>query len=188
MKAERRIAALVAAGLLAFTSSALAQPYLALDFSDARADLRGTSGSGSASAFTAGYRFGEHLALEASYLDTDVRSDPSVQGANSTMQFWKSRGPGIAAVGMFPVAGSFSLIGKAGAYRLKTSTRELVTGAGGTLSDSTVTSSAWRSTLGIGAQFNVAENVSLRAMLEHVDGKGELDSLRLFTLGAVVGF
>lgn len=178
---------LLAALALAFAGSAHAQGYAGLGFSTAASDLRGASADGSASEFVLGYRLTKHFAAELSYLDGDGRTDLIPQGSTSSMLFWKSRGPGIAAVGILPV-GAFSLVGKVGAYRLKTSLRELVTGPGGTLSDTTTTASDWQSTFGFGAQYALTDGVSLRAMLERIDSKGDLDAVTLYSAGIELRF
>lgn len=173
---------ILAVVLFSLAAVVQAQPYVAADFGHAEAGLRGQDASGSSSTFAAGYRFTPHLAGELSYLDSDGRTD-----VRATTLFWKSRGYGLAAIGSLPV-GRWSLLGKVGAYRLKTSTRELVTLGGVTVRDDTVTRSHWSPSVAVGAQFNIAENVSMRAMVERVDGKGELDRLRIVTLAAVVVF
>jgi hypothetical protein len=172
---ERRIAALLTAGSLAFAGNVSAQPYLTLGITQAEAKLDGTaSRESSRPTVGAGYRFTEHLALEASYLRLGNH------GA------WTAKGAGLAAVGTLPM-GRWSLLGKVGIYSLE-SERTVAASGGPSIGTTTSEGLGNRAVLGIGAGYSLSERLQVRAMLEQVDGKGELDSLRLFTLGAVVGF
>lgn len=173
---------LITAVLFVLAWPAFAQPYIAANFGYSTTDLRRHDAVGSSSTFAAGYAFTPHLVGELSYLDSNGRTD-----VRETTLFWKSRGYGIAVIGTLPM-GRWSMLGKIGTYRLKTSVRELVTNSIGTVLDETVTRSHWSPSIGVGAQFGIADNVSVRAIFERVDGNGELNSLLLLTVGAMLHF
>lgn len=110
-------AKLILAALLAIAAGdAHAQAYVHLGPAQAKVETStGISDTETKPYAAAGYRFTEHLALEASYLVTGA-----VRGSSSGIsRTWQASGPGIAAIGTLPIAGGVSLVGKIAVYSLK---------------------------------------------------------------------
>jgi len=168
---------LLATIILALAAPAAAQPYLYLAPSASTVQAAGISDSSSAPYIAAGWQFGA-VALEASHVDTG-----SASGASRT---WSASGPGLAVLGTVPIGAKFSLLGKLGAYWLNSERMDV----GPPRTSATVTRAELgaRPAIGIGVLYARHPRLQLRAMLEQVDGTGELERLRLVTVGAVVVF
>ena len=105
-----------------------------------------------------GYHFSPMLAVEAGYLmlgdSTISYTNASLTSKNSALQ--------IAAVGTFAVAPTFDLIGKLG---MSMNSNKLTgTGAASIVNSSTSSTALM---FGIGAQYNVNQQVSIRAQYEN---------------------
>lgn len=164
---------------LAASAAAGAQPYVFAGFSHTKATTRtvpDTSGTDySTMQLGAGYRFNKYLGAEVSYLglghyDTAVNS-------------WTASGFGAAAVGTAPLIGNWSLIGKAGFYRLDTELAVCCTTV-------TKTRLGSRPTYALGVQYQFTPEVQLQGLFQQIGGKTgtDLDNIRMLTLGASLSF
>jgi hypothetical protein len=169
---------LLATIILALAAPAAAQPYVHIGPARVQIEAGGISDTASKPYVAAGWRFGEHLALEASYVDAGV-----VHGRSRA---WSASGPGLAVLGTVPIGANLALLGKLGAYSLESeSTDSTMRGAGPPPAKVNL---GTRPALGIGVLYALHPRLQLRAMLDQIDGKGELERLRLVTVGAVVVF
>jgi hypothetical protein len=170
------IRTLFAALLLALSLPAAGQPYLVIGIAQVEAKLAGlVEREIAVPIFGLGYHFTENFAVEASYLRLGNYSE---MGGT-----WTAKGPGLAAIGTLPM-GRWSLLGKLGFYALDSEHTIASSGGGITTSEDLGN----RAVLGIGAAYSLSQHLQVRAMLEQMDGMGELDRLRLFTMGMVVTF
>lgn len=192
------------AALMLASAAASAQPYIWLTFSQAQIKANvgdGISDSGPAFSLGTGYRFGKRLAVEAGYFDlirVHATAASQVQGSSrfTTTHYSKAQGFGVAAVGTWPVADRVSLLAKLGAHylrhELRSQTVENEAAApfrfiAARVNPETV-EREWTPTIGLGAEVSLDEQIRLRAMLEHIAGRGELDRIRLLSLQAVYSF
>jgi hypothetical protein len=161
MSAIRTI--LVTALLLAFALPAAGQPYLALGASQIKVESTVTS-TETSPYLVAGWRFNEHLAAEGSYFKVA-----------------SAQGTGLAALGTLPIGRGLSLLGKIGAYAVKTR-------RGVSPTPAVKTDHGTRPAVGVGAAYEFHEHLAVRAMFEQVDGKDELENVRLFSVVMVISF
>jgi OOP family OmpA-OmpF porin len=120
-----------------------------------------------------GYQVNRHFALEASYFDY---GSVSASGQTFGVPFrfgGEATAFGIAAVGILPLASQFSLFGKLGL--LRTEFEVSASGVGGSASDSDSDTGLH---IGVGAMFDIARNVSLRAEWERND-EAEVDMMSI---------
>lgn len=111
---------------------------------------------------TGGYRFNRHLALEGGYVDLGthrVSGTTSAPAAGSLDGRYKAHGYSLAAVGIVPLQGGFSLYGKAGLFFARTdlelsANSVALAGAG---------QSRTGGTLGLGMSYDFTRNVFGRA-------------------------
>jgi predicted porin len=169
---------LFAALLLSLSLPAAGQPYVWGMGSSMKADLRTTpdvSGSDRTSFHAgAGWRFNTYVAAELGYLGTG--------SFNAAGGSWRADGFGLAAIGTLPIAGPWSLVGKAGAYRLKSkfNTPGIVVN----------TKLGSRPLFALGAQYHVGDALHLQLLYQQFSGKNgaEIDKLRMISLGAMLQF
>lgn len=164
-------------------SPVFAEPYVFLDFSRMEAETRtvpSTSGTlYSGLHFGAGYRY-KYLAGEVSYLN--LGNFRGFEG--TTVNSWTATGFGLSAVGMLPVSDSLSLLAIAGIYYLKT---EIQSQTGG-VQNAAIRSDVSAPSFGAGIQYAWSDEFRLRATFRQLNGKEELDHLRMFSLGAIIAF
>jgi predicted porin len=170
----------LAALMLALAMPVAAQPYVFGLLSRATADTRvtpDTSGSEFAMNAGAGWRFSKHFSAELGYLSVGNLS--SADGLTE----YKIDGFGIAAVGTLPLSGSWSLVGKIGAYDLDGETTRCC-------STQTKSDLGTRPLVAFGAQYNIGQGLHAQLLYQQVNGKdgSELDKLRLLSFGAVLQF
>lgn len=158
------LTALVAMALAA--GNVRAQPYLTAGPAQVKA---GDSHSGAYLA--AGWRFGS-FGVELAHINAG-----------------RLTATGIAATGTVSLGGGFSVLGKLGGYSVE---RETVLSTGSTPGTGaairTSTDYGTRPAVGVGVAYSVTEKFSLRALAERIEGKDDLDGVRVFTLGAVLSF
>lgn len=138
--------------------------------------------------FVGGYHINPMFAVEAGYLmmgdSTLVGTGATATSKNSALQF--------AAVGSYPVAPQFDLIGKLG---LSMNSNKLAgTGRSAALNSSNTTTSLM---YGIGGQYNVNSQISIRAQYEsfgnskttnNTSGQSLDTSSTMFSVGAAYNF
>ncbi|MBT2869831.1 porin family protein [Chromobacterium violaceum] len=125
----------------------------------------------------AGYRFGDHLAAEASFMKGlgETRIDKAGAMRNQALRF--------AVLGLLPLSDSFDLYGKVSANYIYSDFRSANPGY------ASVKDKGWGIGLGLGAAYHLNKSLSLRAELDgigQVKVKGVTDKSRLgsFKLGA----
>jgi len=177
---------LLAVLLLTLSLPVAAQPYLIGGISPAH------KSSLSAPMVGVGWSAGR-FAVELSAFDLgEIKSESSAPAAAMSFRTQDARGARLSLLGSVPLSPSFSLVGSVSAYRIKSTVERWETFTAGNVT--TITSSSTSSPVvtvpgvGLGASYSLNERVSLRGMLEYVDGKDELDSLRLFSVGAILSF
>jgi len=188
---------LAAALLSALSTSAMAEgAYVAVDVGQTTAkDMcsglpAGFSCSEKATAFRfgGGYQFTPNLGIEANYgiLGKGTASGTVLGTAfNGEAKFKTLQ---VAATGTFPLADTFSLIGKLGIAR--TSVDTSATG-GGFSSSSSATST--KLAYGIGAQFDLSKSLGIRAQYENLGEVGDVNTtgtakVSLISAGVVLKF
>lgn len=149
-----------------------------------------------------GYQFTRHLALEAGYVDLSVLHHYSASyteagNSGTSVKEWSAEdGVQLAAIGTLPVAGDFSLIGKAAATRIKGQYRtafntfspppaNALVASGRSLEGATATIPVF----GIGAAYSVARELQIRGTFERwklksgMFGAGnDIDRVDIFSL------
>ena len=154
--------------------------YAALDVGQTNAKdtcSAGTSGcDDSATAIRAGggYQFTPMWGMEVSYATYGKAALGSSHGD------WKTNGVQVSGIGTFPVAESFSVLGKVGVARLE----RQVNGA-----SSTKTNLAY----GIGAQYDFTKGIAFRAQYERLGTIGDTNTTgqakaSLLSVGALYRF
>ncbi|KYC28945.1 exported protein of unknown function [Sterolibacterium denitrificans] len=116
-----------------------------------------------------GYRFTPHVGLEGSYLDLGKENFNWRYNANeSGVGTIAARAFSLAAVGRLPVGSGFSLLGKLGVANLQAKYRENWSqlGYSGTISQN---HSKTVATYGVGAEYAIDQNLSMRAEYEAFD-------------------
>lgn len=179
---------IVAVAFAAAASSAIADPYL---FASPAAQARIGNESASAGEMGFGYGINQHLAGEISFFSVDrVVSNTDWGALTATAITSNASGVGVLAVGNFKVTESFFLIAKAGARRVRYTTRDeeldLVTAA---LTTNEITRSNWLPVVAVGAQYAVIDHtLALVFLLQQSDGSGEIPALRSISLGAALAW
>lgn len=179
---------LAAALLSALTSTAMAEGfYGAVDigqatFKDACSGLQAgfaCSDSDTAIKLGGGYQFTPNVGVEASYgtlgrakgsgIDTSAGFPIAIsaEAKFTTLQ--------ISATGTFPIANSFSLIGKLGIARTTLDSSATGTALGRTVSSS-ISASSTKFAYGIGAQYDFAKSVGVRAQYENLGEVGDANT------------
>jgi hypothetical protein len=178
--------ALFTALLLALTLPAAAQPYLIGGISPAH------KSSLSAPMVGVGWLAGRFAVELAAFDLGEIKSESSAPAAAMSFRTQDARGARLSLLGSIPLSPSFSLVGSVSAYRIKSKVQQWDTFTSGGVTTITSASSSSPAVtvpgVGLGAAYSLNERVSLRGMLEYVDGKDDLDSLRLFSLAAVISF
>lgn len=143
-----------------------------------------------------GYELNRYFAVEGGYVDLGkAKYAATFTGGSDAVEF-TARGWNIDAIGSIPLGQDFSLFGKAGLINAKKEVSFTATGAA-SLSSGKVSATNWKPTWGIGANYNVSKNVSLRGEFERFsklghnnstgDSTGEND-VDLWSLGMVYKF
>jgi len=160
-------------------AAANAQPYLFAGISQTRVTTRtapDTSGTDySTMQFGAGYRFNKYLSTELSYLGL---------GHYDTQQnSWTASGFGAAVVGTMRMTGAWSMLGKAGFYRLDS---ELVI----CCSTATKTSLGSLPAIALGVQYQATPELSVHGLFQMIGGKTgtDLDNIKMLSIGATLSF
>lgn len=195
---------LIAASLLALLAApAAAEPYVFGSVGVSRTDAAGMQKSTMPLAAGAGYRFSRNLGIEGAYINIDANSQQSQSSQSQagsirtdTTKEWSGKGLGLFAVGAAPISGSLSLVGRVGAYRLKsrTQTRTLITDlstlpATGLETTSSASENFWAPTVGIGVRYVPdGSKGSLQILLEQIHGKGDMENARMLTVGVGYSF
>jgi OOP family OmpA-OmpF porin len=117
-----------------------------------------------------GYRVSENFAVEAAYLklgkagyEADVTVDDGGGPVNLDMGFnFKSSGPALSLVGIWPVGQALSLDARAGAYFAKTKASVFASAGGNSESESLDVEDDTSLLLGFGATWALSEKVGLR--------------------------
>ena len=125
-----------------------------------------------------GYQVNRNFALEGAYSDVgkiDFRRDPDASGLGAISS--RSSGLRLDAVGIVPLQSGFSLFGKLGLSYTKGNT-SFSTGAAAappiTLTDLNAPRSEWNSNYGLGANYDVSNNLGLRLQYERINNVGDL--------------
>jgi OOP family OmpA-OmpF porin len=135
----------------------------------------------------AGYQFSRYLAAEFAYVDLGkIRFEGDIPGVGAAEQDTKVKGFDLVGVIFIPVAERLSLLGKAGAYRARVSSEQLIAGVPESRAE---TSSGF--TFGFGAELRVA-GLGIRAEFQtyqNVGGQntGE-DDVTLYSVGLLWRF
>lgn len=119
---------------------------------------------------TVGYQFTPNLAVEAAYFDlgkgkykADATISDGGETADLTMGFnYKSRGPALALVGVWPLNEAVSLDARAGAYFAKTKVSVFATDGATSESESLGSEDSTSLLLGVGATWLLTERMGLR--------------------------
>jgi len=172
--------------LSALTSTAMAgEFYAAVDLGQTTAkgycsDLpKGFSCTDSDKAFRigAGYQFTPNVGIEANYgiLGSAKESGSLTLGSvtytgSSEAKYTTLQ---IAAMGTFPVANSFSLLGKLGFAQTKQDESFAYRGTNGTSGSGSDSNTKLNLAYGIGAQFDISKTVGVRAMYENLGESGD---------------
>src|SRR5262245_24603403 len=170
---------------------AVAQPYLGFgagvadyDRGNAVPDLI-TSGNfdGDASGFKiyGGYRFHPNFAAELSYIDLgNAKYSGTFGGAPVTGGSLETIGFNVSAMAIVPLGPVFELFGKIGIFGWESKARDTTSGVpfSGKADDSDVS-------FGLGANFNLSRNLTLRAEWERLKAVGDID---LYTAGLLFRF
>ncbi len=127
-----------------------------------------------------GYQYNKNLAVEAQFTGVGKATD----AAGNTI---KGDAFGLTAVGILPLNESFSLLGKLGVASAKTTSSGAATNLG---------ASRTAATYGLGAQYNVSQNLGLRlnwdrygvATADSVTGVKSNGNANVITVGAVYKF
>ncbi|SDP94577.1 Opacity protein [Rhodoferax sp. OV413] len=127
--------------------------------------------------FRLGYRINPNVAVEASYDRVgkmDLQSAISSPTADSASGTWKGHGLGLHVLGIAPLDDKWSLYGRVGVERWKTSL-DLASNAGGSTGYD-ATSSHTSLALGAGAAYAISRNVDATAELVHYNHVGDATS------------
>jgi OOP family OmpA-OmpF porin len=127
--------------------------------------------------FRLGYRINPNVAVEASYDRVgkmDLQSAISSPTADSASGTWKGHGLGLHVLGIAPLDDKWSLYGRVGVERWKTSL-DLASNAGGSTSYG-ASSSHTSLALGAGAAYAISRNVDATAELVHYNHVGDATS------------
>jgi opacity protein-like surface antigen len=142
-------------------------------------------------AFAVGYQFTPNVAVEAAYVqlgevgyEADVTVDDGGGPVDLTTGFdFKSSGPAVTLVGIWPVGPSFSLDARAGAYFSKTKVSVFASDGVSSQSDSLGSEEDTSLLLGVGATWSMTPNLGLRFGYTRINkalaGEGDADSLSL---------
>lgn len=136
-----------------------------------------------------GYRINPNLAVEATYDRVgkmDVQSAISSPAADTASGTWKGHGLGLHVLGIAPLDDKWSLYGRVGVERWKTSL-DLSSNSGGSTNYS-ASNSHTSLALGAGAAYAISRNVDATAELVHYNHVGDTTStgrtgLNQFNLG-----
>ncbi len=142
------------------------------------------SDSGTAYRFGGGLQFTPNLGVEASY---GVMAKVTASGSGGNVEY-KPKILQVSATGTFPIAASFSLIGKVGLART-TVDLNATSGIGSYSSSATTTKLAW----GLGAQFDLSKNLGIRAQYEDFGDVGDANTtgtakISMISAGVVMKF
>ena len=170
--------------------------YGALDFGQAKGKdactgagalgVVGCKDTSSAYRIGGGYQFTPMWGAEISYGDYGSASLGSFMG--TPLGDWEISGIQISGTGTFPLGAGFDLIGKLGIARTKVELTYSPAIGGGSDSDTSTKLAA-----GIGAQYNVSQNVAIRAQYEDLGKVGDdattgTSKVTLLTAGVVFKF
>lgn len=118
-----------------------------------------------------GYQFNQNFAVEGGYIDLGkAKYSASFTGGGANADA-KASGLNIAALGILPINQSFAVFGKLGLINAKVESTVSATGPGGSASAS-VSSTDWRPNYGIGVNYNVSKQFSIRAEYEQFSKLG----------------
>lgn len=132
-----------------------------------------------------GYRFNDYVALEGGYIDLGrTRYSATYNEGGATGQI-KAGGPNLTVLGMLPVTKGLSLFGELGVIDAKVKSS---LAAGGVAASDAYDKTQVRPIYGLGAMYQVSDNVDLRASYERVDNLGDKHRLgqmdvNLYSLG-----
>lgn len=120
---------------------------------------------------TAGYRFAPVFSLEAAYVNfgkLEINGASSNPSATEIHGETKASGFNLMAVGHYAFNEKLSIFGKLGFIVAKATASEALTGAQRSVSESSATSA-----FGLGGQYNLARNLSLRVEWERFKSIGD---------------
>ena len=157
---------------------------------DAGSQLFGTSFDDTDTAFKVygGYQFHRNVGVEFGYINFGTFKGSGSIGGTALSDNWKANGINVSAVGTWPLANEFSLLGKLGFTRWSVDDKFSVGAASGSAKENGIDLS-----LGIGAQYAFAKQWAVRAEYEvfknvgkeATTGKSDIDVL---SIGAVYRF
>lgn len=198
---------LLAALLLTFALPVAAQPYVFAGAASSRASGEGQVAEDSSDLFLSpglGYRFSEHFAVEAAYMDpgnvlsTFSQSAPAPGQVVATMRDLDVSGSRLSILGSVPLGERLSLLGSLSAYRLKATATEVDTLTVATPPSQTVTgvrsASSTSSTTGagLGLGYRLSEKFDGRMMIDWIRGKddalADLPRLRVLSFSVAYSF
>lgn len=173
-----------AACFLAFNANAAEiTPYVGLDYNysitnNAHNGDHGIANNFNSGSVVAGTKITPNAAVEAFYQKSDRQTDRLGNGTKTTRNF---DAYGIDALGIIPTCSNIDLLASAGIGKYDVKTK--LVGQGSTHDVGT----GYR--LGAGAQYNLTDNVAVRAMYRHVFmARNEIDDINEFSLGARYSF
>jgi hypothetical protein len=162
---------IIFAALIALSSAAAGQPYVAGGLASARNTAGDLHDTRTDLALGVGYKMG-HFAGEAGCFGTHDCS--------------------VSALGSLPLGAGFSAVGKLGLHRLKGSIHEDVPSfgeSGASPSEArNVSWSGWAGGIGLGAAYDLTKAFSVRALLEQTGSVGPLDRARTFSASVLYSF
>lgn len=127
-------------------------------------------GSGNQWRLQAGYQFNPYVAIEAGYIDMGKADYKASYAGGNAEGSVKAGGLDLAVLGIYPVTDKFSIFGKLGLIEAKVQSKLSSGPQAGVIVKDTTTQA--RPLLGIGASYQVLENVDLRADYDHVSDLG----------------
>lgn len=174
--------------------------YVAVDVgqSTAKDACSGTTGisctdSGTAYRFGVGYQLNPDLAVEANYgVMASAKASGTLSGATINAEV-KPKTLQVAAIGIFPVADAFALLGKLGIARTTIDSTGTCSGASCLVPSMSKSATSTKLAYGIGAQYDVSKSVGIRAQYEYLGEVGDTNTtgtakISLVSAGVVFKF
>jgi len=120
-----------------------------------------------------GYRFNDYFALEGGYIDLgQAKYNASYDSSGSAAGKFRAGGPDLLALGMLPVARNLSLFGELGVVDAKVKSQLAATAPAAAASDK-YSKTEVRPIYGVGAQYDLTDQLGLRVSYERVTGLGD---------------
>ena len=133
-----------------------------------------------------GYQFTPNIAVEGGYVWLGTQKYRATYTGGTASVDAKGEGFNIDVLGILPLGDSFSLFAKVGAIDAKMSGSVTATGPGGTAAVN-VSQTQWKANYGIGATYNFAPALGLRAEIERFDFPSS-SSANLYSVGVQYKF